>query len=658
MTISLLYLSLLFLGNFLYRLENIGGKIHMFGKKTQIPKLPYPDLILNSFYLWAVYFNSDQLKPLLLIVIFQSITSCFYLFNGTKNWLHSKSIDFNAISSTLFFGAALIKASSNLFAFISMAIIFLFFRNLIGSIFSKVSLIEFDPRLKFFSGYFLALQVFTDTPQQVMALSLIYFLIDLVQKWNLDIDQFSKRIAGTNKVLSSRFVDYQKYLLAFICVGLIISNENVSIFISNGILVLAAIGPIPILYENILAGLNISLFDRRQLVLKIDGSQNVKKTWNDDLLISKGLAKARYSTYYLDQSFYVNFPFGLWPQKIKSSNFFSSIQGRNFIHINLLGANLNYNSLDFKEFKAQFVVQKFIANKRNEIKTAIHISEDLEDKYDYSSNIEAYISKNHLVSAAQHSKTIKTIIQENKLFIDDIYNKGIFDLNIMHKRNASIGDLSLRLFANLNFIEIATRFIVVITHLEQEKDIELGGQISFGLMVSKLRETGIGSRVKHDTSGYHEILKSALSDLKFNGKVPVKQTLIDLLNSATYIRNKTQGHGSALHISDEIWMTSEIISYHILRFVYEHFGSIYFYKKTGNNLFEVRSGLELKQNIRIMSNEDYFIRFQKKSYKSELLIPYEDYWYIIDSCKSGSNEFISFINGERVKPDIIQQPTL
>jgi len=655
MIVSLLYLSLLFVGNAVYHSGNLGVKIHIFGKTTLIPKLPYPDLILNSFYLWAVYFNSDQGKTLLPIVILQSITSCFYLFSGTKNWLFSKSIDFNAISSTLFFGAALINASSNLFAFISMAIIFLFFRNLIGSMFSKVSLIEFDPRLKYFSGYFLALQVFTKTPQQVMVISIIYFLIDLVLKWNLYIDQFSKRIAGTNKVLSSRFVDYQKYLLAFVCVGLIISNENVSNFISNGVLVLAAIGPIPIIYENILAGLNISLFDRRRLVLKIDGSQNVKKAWNEDLLISKGLANARYSTYYFDQSFYVNFLFGLWPQKIKSSNFFSAIQGRNFIHINLLGANLNYNSLDFKEFKAQFVVQKFIANKRNEIKTAIHISEDLEDKYDYTSNIEAYISKNHLVSAAQHSKTIKTLIVDQKLFIEDIYNRGIFDLNIMHKRNASIGDLSLRLFANLNFIEIATRFIVVLTYLEQNKELDLSNQISFGLMVSKLRDIGVGSNVKQDTSGYHEIMKSALNDLKFKGKLPLKQTLIDFLNSATYIRNKTQGHGSALHISDEIWMTSEIISYQILSFIYNYFGSVYFYKKCEENLFELRSGLELKQNITLKSSEEHFIRFNNKSYKSDLLIPFQDYWYIIDSVKPGSNEFICFINGERVKPDIIEQ---
>ena len=279
----------------------------------------------------------------------------------------------------------------------------------------------------------------------------------------------------------------------------------------------------------------------------------------------------------------------------------------------------------------------------------------MEDKYDYTSNIEAYISKNHLVSAAQHSKTIKTLIVDQKLFIEDIYNKGIFDLNIMHKRNASIGDLSLRLFANLNFIEIATRFIVVLTYLEKEKELDLSNQISFGLMVSKLRDIGVASNVKHDTSGYHEIMKSALNDLKFKGKLPLKQTLIDFLNSATYIRNKTQGHGSALHISDEIWMTSELISYQILSFIYNYFGSVYFYKKCEKNLFELRSGLELKQNITIKSNEEHFIRFKNKCYKSDLLIPFQDYWYIIDSVKPGSNEFICFINGERVKPDIIEQ---
>lgn len=655
MIIPILYLLLLTAGNILYHFRLNGVRIQIFGKTLKLPSFPYPDLILNSLFLWIVYFHQEQITSLLIIAISHSIISILYLINRIESWLQVKAIDFNSISSTLFFSAAFLNASNKILALVSIALVVLFLRNVIGSIVYKVSLIEFDSRLKYFSGYFLALQVFEPNPKGLLALAVCFYLVDLLTKLNTDIRQFSKRIFGTNKLLSSHFPDYQKYLLALAVFGLLIPSHDVSKFISNGVLVLAALVPIAILFENILAGLNISA-DSRQTILRIEGSLEIKKEFEQKIRISKGLAKANYSTFYLDKEFYVNFIFGFWPQKIKTSDFFVSLSKRNFIHINLLGGNLNYSTLHFKEFKEQFAVQKFIANKRNEIKNNIHISEDLEDNYDYKSSIEDYVAKNHLVSAAKHSKTIKTLIQENNLLIDDIYNKGIFDLNIMHKRNSSIGDLSLRLFANLNFIEIATRFIVVLAYLEQKKEIEISSQISFGLMVSKLRETEIGSKVKHDTSGYHSILRSALSDLKFNGKVPVKQTLIDLLNSATYIRNKTQGHGSALHISDEIWMTSEIISYHILRFIYKQFGSVFFYKKTGKGLFEARSGLELKQDLKINSNEDFFIRFNGKSFKSDLLIPYQDYWYIIDSVKPGSNEFICFINGERVKPDIIQQP--
>lgn len=651
MSFSYVYLFSLLIGNLLYnRGKSFGGK---FGKTlNKIPSIPYPDVILNLLLLcWATKLGSDE-KTLGIFVIAHFFLTIPFIIPKTKKYLLSQNIDPNSISSTLLLGATYYTTEGLIFQVVAIWSAILFIRNFLSSLAYKISILEFDYRLKYFSGFFLIISVYINNNVSIIGITIFYFLIDKLIKQGFDLKHRAKRIFGTNRALPKKFQDFSHYVLIIAIIAAIGNDLENELYVQPVILVFAFFYFFSIVLEHLAPGL-LGYIKPSVVLIQIGDFKQIHSL--DKIDGGKGLAEASYTTFVLNHDKYIKFKYGFLP-RLKYKADFHAIQEP--IYLVFFGSNLNYTRSHHNIFKKQFVVQKFIANKRNEIKTAIHISEDLEDKYDYSSNIEAYISKNHLVSAAQHSKTIKTIIQENKLFIDDIYNKGIFDLNIMHKRNASIGDLSLRLFANLNFIEIATRFIVVITHLEQEKDIDLGGQISFGLMVSKLRETEIGSRVKYDISGYHSILKSALSDLKFNGKVPVKQTLIDLLNSATYIRNKTQGHGSALHISDEIWVTSEIISYHILRFVYEHFGSIYFYKKTGNNLFEVRSGLELKQNIRIMSNEDYFIRFHKKSYKSELLIPYEDYWYIIDSCKSGSNEFISFINGERVKPDIIQQPTL
>ena len=642
----------MFVGNLIYNFEqfSFGGKLGKFLNK--IPSIPYPDVILNLLLLcWATKFGNDQ-KTLGAFIIAHALLSILYVIPKSKKYLFSQNIDPNSISSALLLGATYYTAEGLTFQIVALWSAMLLIRNFLSSLAFKISILEFDYRLKYFSGFFLILSIHINCNEGIIGITILYLLIDKLIKQGDDLKHRAKRIFGTNRALSKKFVDFSYYILIFAIISFFSPDIANSLYTAPVILVFACFYFLSITLENLAPGL---LGVIKPNVVLVDISDFQQGYASDTLDGGKGLAKAPYTTFILKYDKYIKFDWGFLP-RVQQAADFHAIQEP--IHIIFFGINLEYPRSHNQIFKKQFVVQKFVANKRNEIMTAIHISEDIEDNYNYKSSIEDYIAKNHLISAAQHSKTIKTLIQENKLFVDDIYNKGIFDLNIMHKRNASIGDLSLRLFANLNFIEIATRFIVVITHLEQEKDIELGSQISFGLMVSKLRETGIGSRVKHDTTGYHKILKSALSDLKFNGKVPVKQTLIDLLNSATYIRNKTQGHGSALHISDEIWMTSEIISYHILRFLYEHFGSIYFYKKTGNNLFEVRSGLELKQNIRIMSNEDYFIRFHKKSYKSEFLIPYEDYWYIIDSCKSGSNEFISFINGERVKPDIIQQPTL
>ena len=650
MSFSYIYLFSLLIGNLLYNFEqfSFGGK---FGKAlNKLPSFPYPDVILNLLLLcWAAKLGNDE-KTLAIFIIAHVLLTIPNIIPKTKNYLISQNIDPNSISSTLLLGATYYTTEGLIFQVVAMGSAILFIRNFLSSLAYKISILEFDHRLKYFSGFFLILSVYVDNNVSIIGITIFYFLIDKLIKQGFDLKHRAKRIFGTNRALPKKFQDYSHYVLIIAIIAAISNDAENELYVQPVILVFAFFYFISIYIENLAPGL-LGNIKPNVVLVQIGDFKQVNSL--DKIDGGKGLAEASYTTFILNHAKYIRFKYGFFP-RVQYGADFHAIQEP--IHLIFFGINLDYSRSHHEIFKKQFVVQKFIANKRNEIKTAIHISEDLEDKYDYTSNIEAYISKNHLVSAAQHSKTIKTLIQENKLFIDDIYKKGIFDLNIMHKRNASIGDLSLRLFANLNFIEIATRFIVVITHLEQEKDIELGGQISFGLMVSKLRETGIGSKVKHDTSGYHSILKSALSDLKFNGNVPVKQTLIDLLNSATYIRNKTQGHGSALHISDEIWMTSEIISYHILRFLYEHFGSVYFYKKTGNNLFEVRSGLELKQYIRIMSDEDHFIRFNNKSYKSDFLIPYEDYWYIIDSMKPGSKEFICFINGERVKPDIIQQP--
>ena len=629
MAISLTYLILLLTGNLIYFIKNSRVVIQILGRKISVPQLPYPDLILNSSFLWViahVYFYNFSI---VVIASIHTLVSLFFLTNRLQKLLLERSIDFNAISSTIFFCLSCYLTDHLVFLIISTAFILLFARNVIGSLIHKVSLIEFDGRIKYFSGYFLGLQIVSTNAQEIIILSVVYFFIETFTAFNSNIDQFSKRISGTNKIVTKHFNDFQKYLLVISLIALILSDESTSILISDSILVYATLSPLAILYENILGGLHISS-DRRKNIIRVDGTQYTKDKITQNINISKGLAKANYSTYYIDKMFYVNFLFGFYPQKITASKYFSSLNNRNIIYINFIGNNLTYNSLYFKEFKEQYLVQKYIAKSKNEIKNSIHISEDLDESYDFNFSIEEYIAKNHLLSAAKYSSLIKSMIQENGIFIRDIYNKGVFDLNIMHKRNASVGDLSLRLFANLNFIEISTRFIVVLASMLRKNELDLSNQISFGLMVSKLRDLGVSGLKKHDTSSYYDIMKTALRDLKHKGKLPVNQTLDDLLNTATFIRNKTQGHGSALHISEEIWMTSELISYHVLSFIQDFFGSIYFYKRTGENLFEARSGLLLKQNISLNCHLDYFIRINRESFNSKFLLPHQDYWYIID----------------------------
>jgi hypothetical protein len=653
MLIPVLYLCLLAIGNILYNLKNSELNIRIFRKRARFPNLPYPDLIFNSAYLWLIYVFAHQSFTVLIVSIVHSGLSILYLLRPIQVWFRKKSVDFNAFSSTIFFYVSYLYAQNTFYKYLALSVVLLFTRNAIVSLIKRESLLEFDKRLKYFGGYFLALQVFAPNSNSILVLSVVYFIIDIFGKLDTSITQYSKRIFGTNKVVSNRYDDFEKHLLFLVCIALLIQNESFSRFISSGVNVLAALLPLLILYENVFTGLNISS-DARRFIVVVNGVNYKSVSAIDNIKISKGLGKASYSTYYLDHKFYINFYFGLWPVRISILNYFIALTNRDFIHINMLGANLDYSSSDFKEFKEQFVVQKFIARKRNEIKTAIHISEDLDDKYNYQSTIEDYIAKNHLVSAAKLSNIVKKHIVDCNLYIEDLYNRGIFDLNIMHKRNSSIGDVSLRLMANLNFIEISTRFLVILTHLEKGKELDLGSQISFGLMVSKLRDMGVADESKHDTSTYLGIIKCALSDLKYKGKVPKKQSLINLLDIATYIRNKTQGHGSALHISDEIWLTSEIISYHILLFIYNYFGSVYFYKKIGDTLFESRHGLHLRLDLKIMCDEDFFIRFKHQFFKSNFIIPFEDYWYIIDSVRSDGNEYICFINGDRVRPDIIQ----
>jgi hypothetical protein len=649
MTFGFIYLAALFLGNLLYNLEqfSFGGK---FGKTlNKMPSLPYPDVILNLLLLsWAAKLGSDE-KTLGIFIIAHILLTIPYVIPKTKKYLFAQNIDPNSLSSTLLLGATYYTTEKLIFQVVAIWTTILFARNLISSLAYKISILEFDYRLKYFSGFFLILSVYINNDFSIIGITVFYLLIDKLIKQGFDLKHRAKRIFGTNRALPKKFIDFSNYVLLIAIFAAFSNDVGSELYVQPAILVFAFFYFFSIFFENLAPDL-LGIIKPNVVLIHISDFKQVHSL--DKIDGGKGLAEATYTTFILKFAKYIKFKYGFSPHVHYESDF-HTIQKP--IHLIFFGINLDYSHTHYKIFKRQFEVQKFIANKRNEIKTAIHISEDLEDKYDYTSNIEAYISKNHLVSAAQHSKTIKTLIVDQKLFIEDIYNKGIFDLNIMHKRNASIGDLSLRLFANLNFIEIATRFIVVLTYLEKEKELDLSNQISFGLMVSKLRDIGVASNVKHDTSGYHEIMKSALNDLKFKGKLPLKQTLIDFLNSATYIRNKTQGHGSALHISDEIWMTSELISYQILSFIYNYFGSVYFYKKCEKNLFELRSGLELKQNITIKSNEEHFIRFKNKCYKSDLLIPFQDYWYIIDSVKPGSNEFICFINGERVKPDIIEQ---
>jgi hypothetical protein len=272
--------------------------------------------------------------------------------------------------------------------------------------------------------------------------------------------------------------------------------------------------------------------------------------------------------------------------------------------------------------------------------------------YNYNNasfNLFEFLQNNNVNGAIELEE--KVIFHRTKN--NQIYNKqiGLQDLHHLRKQIINIGDIQLRVLANINFIEMNLRYYYFVnTAIENIIDENIH-TVSMGIMISKIREHFHShfinfSHLLNDEN--HLMWKTALSDIGFKEKMSKKLDFFSLVNIAVFIRNKTLGHGSVTSISIDLLYIIDEIAVVLHNTFSLKFDLIYFYYQN-NSVNYVLNSIHHKK-FQTCFNDGF--RYKRKLYRSEYVKINDGFIYVFDGYKKTEKEYINFINGKRIKPDL------
>ena len=264
-------------------------------------------------------------------------------------------------------------------------------------------------------------------------------------------------------------------------------------------------------------------------------------------------------------------------------------------------------------------------------------------------NLAEFLVNNNVNGAIE----LEEKIVNNRTFNEIKYNEliGLQDLHHLRKQIVNVGDVQLRVLANINFIEMNLRYFYFINIAIENIIDETIQTMSMGLMVSRIREHLNFHLINFEyqlNDQNHSMWKAALVDIGFKEKISKKLDFFALLNIAVFIRNKTLGHGSVTSISIDLLFIIDEISVIIYNEFSKLFDEIYFYYRgdSGNYILNTIH----HKNIQCGINEGF--RYRRKIYHSEYLKIKDGFIYVFDGFKKNEKEYINYINGKRIKPDL------
>ena len=262
-----------------------------------------------------------------------------------------------------------------------------------------------------------------------------------------------------------------------------------------------------------------------------------------------------------------------------------------------------------------------------------------------------FINERNIESALVLKSRIERFMDSEGLSWQDKH--GLQDLLNMRIQLFNIGDIQLRVLACFNLIEMNIRYYYFLRSTTVDRAENFIDKVSMGLMVNELRrlfssELSVSSFEVSEES--YTLFKRGLIEIKYLEKFSRKNSILSLLNVAVFLRNKTMGHGSVMSISADLWILTEYIALTINNFFAPFFSSLYFYYEDENGSYVLNCNKH--RRIRSIGGSSFF-RQNSLSYRTDMYKVLEGFIYIYNGSVNGNREYINYINGKRIKPDVV-----
>ena len=248
-----------------------------------------------------------------------------------------------------------------------------------------------------------------------------------------------------------------------------------------------------------------------------------------------------------------------------------------------------------------------------------------------------------------------------------IYQGGIMELNILHRRVHEFGQPASRFLELLNIWELTARWTLVwenVALVEEERE-----QLSlpFGKVFDLVRNAEL---MRHRLALPEQMMISIRQYWKeaFNWKekMPARPTVAEVFKWMIYIRNKTRGHGSTSRIHTGLYEAVEGLTVLLFAQIQEHLNLELLVLDTNapQGVGTKRHGMNMEfikakdSDLALLPPSPGGVYFRQKDERStwrtsNLIQAVNGHVFMLNDMKKGHREWVCFSTGELIRPEVI-----
>lgn len=248
-----------------------------------------------------------------------------------------------------------------------------------------------------------------------------------------------------------------------------------------------------------------------------------------------------------------------------------------------------------------------------------------------------------------------------------IYQGGIMELNILHRRVHEFGQPASRFLELLNIWELTARWTLVwenVDHVEQERE-----QLSlpFGKVFDLVRNAELmQQRLELPDEMMMSIRKYWKEAFNWKEKMSSNPTIAEAFKWMIYIRNKTRGHGSTSRIHVGLYEAVEGLTVLLFTKIREYMDLelLVLDANAPQGVGTKRYGMKMDfleaedPELALLPASSGGVFFRQKGQdshwrSSNLLQSVDGHVFMLNDMKKGHREWVCFSTGELIRPEVI-----